>query len=176
MTTALPTTPMSDLPDVRHLRLVDDIPQDTAPGSPPLVGYLVLVPEGTDPAELFARAGVQPVATPVRRTADDDIRIDPARHVAEVDGQELDLTYLEFELLAHLVRHPQHVHTRERLMAEIWGYDHVGDGRTVDVHVARLRRKLGKAHRDRIVTVRSVGYKYVPGRQVGSDAALRGRP
>jgi len=173
MTTALPTTALSD---VRHLRLVDEIPQDTAPGSPPLVGYLVLVPEGTDPAELFARAGVHPVAPPVRRTENDDVRIDPARHVAEVDGRELDLTYLEFELLAHLVRRPHHVHSRERLMAEIWGYDHVGDGRTVDVHIARLRRKLGKAHRDRIVTVRSVGYKYVPGRETSPNAALCDRP
>ncbi|MFE6337155.1 winged helix-turn-helix domain-containing protein [Streptomyces sp. NPDC057806] len=170
MTTALPSTPLSD---VRHLRLVDDIPQDTAPGSPPLVGYFVLVPEGTDPAELFARAGVQPVAPPVRQPAGDDVQVDPERHVAAVEGRELDLTYLEFELLAHLVRHPRHVHTRERLMAEIWGYDHVGDGRTVDVHIARLRRKLGKAYRDRIVTVRSVGYKYVPGRQAsGSEPAL----
>ncbi|MGV9457028.1 winged helix-turn-helix domain-containing protein [Streptomyces sp. NPDC003635] len=174
MTTALPTpTPLSD---VRHLRLVDDLPQDAAgaPGSPALVGYLVMVPEGTDPAELFARAGVRPVAA--RRPEGEAVHIDAARHVAVVDGQELDLTYLEFELLAHLVRHPQHVHTRERLMAEIWGYDHVGDGRTVDVHIARLRRKLGAAHRDRIVTVRSVGYKYVPGRRVTPDTALRGRP
>ncbi|WAZ19397.1 winged helix-turn-helix domain-containing protein [Streptomyces cinnabarinus] len=163
MTTALPTTALSD---VRHLRLVDDLPQDAAgdPGSPPLVGYLVLVPEGTDPTELFGRAGVRPAAPPVRQPDGAAVRIDPARHVAEVDGVELDLTYLEFALLAHLVRHPHHVHSRERLMAEIWGYDHVGDGRTVDVHIARLRRKLGKAHRDRIVTVRSVGYKYVPGR------------
>ncbi|MEV5442215.1 winged helix-turn-helix domain-containing protein [Streptomyces sp. NPDC052644] len=93
---------------------------------------------------------------------DDAVRVDPDRHTAHVDGRELDLTYLEFSLLAHLVAHPRTVHTREALMARIWGYDHIGDGRTVDVHVARLRRKLGTAHRNRIVTVRRVGYKYLP--------------
>ncbi len=74
----------------------------------------------------------------------------------------LDLTYLEFELLAHLVAHPHRVHTRDQLVTTVWGYGHVGDGRTVDVHVARLRRKLGAAHRGAIQTVRRVGYKYAP--------------
>lgn len=61
-------------------------------------------------------------------------------------------------------------------MAGIWGYDHIGDGRTVDVHIARLRRKLGTAHRHRIVTVRRVGYKYVPDQQEGPNAAPGRRP
>ena len=177
MTTALPApaTPSgSPLPDIRHLRLVGDIPQDgdERDGSTPLVGYLVLVPKGTDPAQLFAkdvsRPEIPPVAytdsPPLQQTGSDAVRIDPVRHVAEVDGRELDLTYLEFGLLAHLVRHPHQVHSREQLMAGIWGYDHIGDGRTVDVHIARLRRKLG-THRHRIATVRRVGYKYVPDRQ-----------
>ncbi len=68
------------------------------------------------------------------------------------------------------------MHSRDRLVAAVWGYDHVGDGRTVDVHIARLRRKLGQAHRHRIVTVRRVGYKYVPDQQESRDAALCGRP
>jgi DNA-binding response OmpR family regulator len=96
---------------------------------------------------------------------DEAVRVDPDRRIAEVDGAELDLTYLEFGLLAHLVAHPHTVHSRESLVSGVWGYGHVGDGRTVDVHVARLRRKLGPAHRDRIVTVRRVGYKYVPARR-----------
>lgn len=79
-----------------------------------------------------------------------------------MDGRTLDLTYLEFELLAHLVAHPQRVHTRDQLVTTVWGYGHVGDGRTVDVHVARLRRKLGADHRRTIQTVRRVGYKYAP--------------
>lgn len=91
------------------------------------------------------------------------MHVDTDRHTAEVGGRELDLTYLEYELLAHFVAHPHRVHSRAHLVRTLWGHDHVGDGRTVDVHVARLRRKLGADHRRRIVTVRRVGYKYVPG-------------
>ncbi|MGP4086179.1 winged helix-turn-helix domain-containing protein [Streptomyces sp. KR55] len=189
MTTALPAqaTPHDPpLPDMRRLRLVGDTAQSGAEGhtSAPLVGYLVLVPEGTDPAELFVKDRPRPEIRPVvstesahaRQAGDDVVRIDPARHVAEVDGRELDLTYLEFELLAHLVLHSHQVHSRDRLVAAVWGYDHIGDGRTVDVHIARLRRKLGTAHRHRIVTVRRVGYKYVPDQQESPSAALCGRP
>ncbi|MFJ4667178.1 winged helix-turn-helix domain-containing protein [Kitasatospora purpeofusca] len=104
-----------------------------------------------------AAAGARPVR-PVGR----GITVDTERRNAYVDGQLLDLTYLEFELLAHLTEHPQRVHTRDHLVSAVWGYGHVGDGRTVDVHVARLRRKLGAAYRDSIVTVRRVGYKYTP--------------
>ncbi|MFB7471870.1 winged helix-turn-helix domain-containing protein [Kitasatospora sp. NPDC056184] len=101
---------------------------------------------------------------PVRpvRPAGRGITVDVERRNAYVDGRLLDLTYLEFELLAHLTEHPQRVHTRDHLVSAVWGYGHVGDGRTVDVHVARLRRKLGVAYRDSIVTVRRVGYKYTP--------------
>lgn len=90
------------------------------------------------------------------------LRIDRETWTAHLDGDQLDLTYLEFELLAHLVAHPHRVHTRDQLVGTVWGYGHVGDGRTVDVHIARLRRKLGPQHRGSIVTVRRVGYKYVP--------------
>ncbi|MFE9627079.1 winged helix-turn-helix domain-containing protein [Streptomyces sp. NPDC006527] len=130
------------------------------PGRPPMVGYLVLVPADQQP--LFP-----PVAVADRPdTGDGDgdplVRIDSVRRTAAVDGRELDLTYLEFELLAHLVAHPNRVHTRDQLVTTVWGYGHVGDGRTVDVHIARLRRKLGAEHREVIRTVRRVGYKYVP--------------
>lgn len=90
------------------------------------------------------------------------VRIDATRRTASVGGVALDLTYLEFELLAHLVAHPHRVHTRDQLVTTVWGYGHVGDGRTVDVHVARLRRKLGAEYRRSIQTVRRVGYKYTP--------------
>ncbi|MFC9680179.1 winged helix-turn-helix domain-containing protein [Streptomyces sp. NPDC056948] len=191
MTTALPAQAIpsdSPLPDLRRLRLVGDTAQegDGRNGSAPLVGYLVLVPEGTDPAQLFAedvtRPEIRPVAytdsPPPHRTGagGSGVRIDPARRVAELDGRQLDLTYLEFGLLAHLVRHPHQVHSREQLMAGIWGYDHIGDGRTVDVHIARLRRKLGAAHRHQVVTVRRVGYKYVPDQQERTTTAACRRP
>jgi hypothetical protein len=140
-------------------------PQHTLPvlpGRPPMVGYLVLVPADRQPP-------FPPVAAPERPAADEagtaghpPVRIDTAQRTAEVDGRRLDLTYLEFELLAHLVAHPNRVHTRDQLVTTVWGYGHVGDGRTVDVHIARLRRKLGAQHRQSIQTVRRVGYKYTP--------------
>ncbi|BDM67793.1 transcriptional regulator [Streptomyces nigrescens] len=129
------------------------------PGQPPMVGYLVLVPADQ------ATAATAPPAVPSEApapTGDETVRIDPEQRTAQVLGRPLDLTYLEFELLAHLVAHPHRVHTRDQLVTTVWGYGHVGDGRTVDVHVARLRRKLGVEHRSSIVTVRRVGYKYVP--------------
>ncbi|WNM34657.1 winged helix-turn-helix domain-containing protein [Streptomyces sp. Li-HN-5-11] len=135
------------------------------PGRPPMVGYLVLVPADQQPPFL-------PVAVPDHAEAghagdtaegrDPLVRIDTAQRTAKVGGRELDLTYLEFELLAHLVAHPNRVHTRDQLVTTVWGYGHVGDGRTVDVHIARLRRKLGAQYRTSIRTVRRVGYKYAP--------------
>ncbi|MFJ8665705.1 winged helix-turn-helix domain-containing protein [Streptomyces sp. NPDC093600] len=124
------------------------------PGRPPMVGYLVLVPADQHAPAAAPAATAEPQEGPVS--------IDSARRIAAVDGRALDLTYLEFELLAHLVAHPHRVHTRDQLVTTVWGYGHVGDGRTVDVHVARLRRKLGAEHRRTIRTVRRVGYTYTP--------------
>jgi len=139
-------------------------PQHTLPslpGRPPMVGYLVLVPADQQPA--FAAAAAQyAVPEPPPQTAAGPVTIDPVQRSASVNGRVLDLTYLEFELLAHLVAHPHRVHTRDQLVTTVWGYGHVGDGRTVDVHIARLRRKLGTEHRRSIQTVRRVGYKYTP--------------
>ncbi|MFD7858430.1 winged helix-turn-helix domain-containing protein [Streptomyces microflavus] len=156
-------------------------PQHTLPalpGQPPMIGYLVLVPADQQPALAGAvaasqhrqqpdRQGRTPfsqhlVEEPVEAASPGPVWIDSTRRTASVDGVALDLTYLEFELLAHLVAHPHRVHTRDQLVTTVWGYGHVGDGRTVDVHVARLRRKLGAEHRRSIQTVRRVGYKYTP--------------
>ncbi|MBB0245219.1 winged helix family transcriptional regulator, partial [Streptomyces alkaliphilus] len=95
----------------------------------------------------------------------DGLVLDPGARSVTLDAEPLDLTYLEFELLAHLLIHPRRVWTRAQLLATVWGWGPtplVGDRRTVDVHVARLRRKLGARHRERIVTVHRVGYKYDP--------------
>lgn len=127
------------------------------PGRPPMIGYLVLVPADQQPPVL-----PEPVGKEGTFGADPLVRIDTVQRTAEVDGIELDLTYLEFELLAHLVAHPHRVHTRDQLVTTVWGYGHVGDGRTVDVHIARLRRKLGAENRQAIQTIRRVGYKYSP--------------
>ncbi|MFG2358521.1 winged helix-turn-helix domain-containing protein [Streptomyces sp. NPDC048521] len=139
----------------------------TLPGQPPMVGYLVLVPADQRPPFLPVAVPEQPHLAEAAQAEPEAgteplVRIDPVRRTAGVDGRELDLTYLEFELLAHLVAHPHRVHTRDQLVTTVWGYGHVGDGRTVDVHIARLRRKLGAQHRQAIQTVRRVGYKYAP--------------
>ncbi|MFI7008187.1 winged helix-turn-helix domain-containing protein [Streptomyces sp. NPDC050145] len=130
------------------------------PGRPPMIGYLVLVP--ADQQTLLTAPPAEQPAPPTAASGDTLITIDGGERTAAVDGRPLDLTYLEFELLAHLVAHPHRVHTRDQLVTTVWGYGHVGDGRTVDVHVARLRRKLGAEHRRTIQTVRRVGYKYAP--------------
>ncbi len=74
----------------------------------------------------------------------------------------LDLTFKEFELLKFLAQHPGRVFTRAQLLQEVWGYDYFGGTRTVDVHVRRLRAKLGPEHEALIGTVRNVGYRFVP--------------
>ncbi|MGW4205783.1 winged helix-turn-helix domain-containing protein [Streptomyces sp. NPDC004726] len=116
-------------------------------------------PGGTGPGET-GPGGTGPGETGPGGTG--PVWIDAPERIASVNGRALDLTYLEFELLAHLVARPHRVHTRDQLVTTVWGYGHVGDGRTVDVHVARLRRKLGAEHRHTIQTVRRVGYKYAP--------------
>jgi hypothetical protein len=137
-------------------------------GGTPMVGYLVLVPAEADPAGAAPATPAAPYTAPEPAdSAQSPVRIDAERRTALVDGRQLDLTYLEFELLAHLVAHPHRVHSRDQLVTTVWGYGHVGDGRTVDVHIARLRRKLGAEHRGSIVTVRRVGYKYAPAATAG---------
>jgi DNA-binding response OmpR family regulator len=76
-----------------------------------------------------------------------------------IDGRPLDLTYKEFELLKFLAQHPGRVFTRGALLREVWGYDFYGGTRTVDVHIRRLRAKLGPEHEHLIETVRGVGYR-----------------
>ncbi|HEY5246100.1 MAG TPA: response regulator transcription factor [Acidimicrobiales bacterium] len=79
---------------------------------------------------------------------------------AAVAGRVLDLTYMEYELLRFLAAHPGKVFTRETLLNRVWGYEYYGGARTVDVHVRRLRAKLGEEHAHLIQTVRSVGYRF----------------
>jgi DNA-binding response OmpR family regulator len=79
---------------------------------------------------------------------------------AAVAGRVLDLTYMEYELLRFLAAHPGKVFTRETLLSRVWGYEYYGGARTVDVHIRRLRAKLGEEHAHLIQTVRSVGYRF----------------
>ncbi len=93
--------------------------------------------------------------------------IDEATYSVRLRGRLLDLTYKEFELLKYLAQHPGRVFTRSQLLQEVWGYDYFGGTRTVDVHVRRLRAKLGIEHELLIGTVRNVGYRFVP--EVAAD-------
>jgi two-component system alkaline phosphatase synthesis response regulator PhoP len=88
------------------------------------------------------------------------LTIDLATYQASVAGRRLDLTYMEYELLRFLAAHPHRVFTRQALLSRVWGYEYYGGARTVDVHVRRLRAKLGEEHAHLIQTVRSVGYSF----------------
>ncbi len=87
------------------------------------------------------------------------ISLNVETYQAALEGKVMDLTYMEYELLRHLTSHPGKVFSREALLNQVWGYDYYGGARTVDVHVRRLRAKLGEEHSHLIQTVRSVGYK-----------------
>jgi DNA-binding response OmpR family regulator len=117
------------------------------------------------PSELEARlrlltcGGAAQAAT--QRIAVGELTINEATYTARLRGRALDLTYKEFELLKYLAVHAGRVFSREQLLREVWGYDFFGGTRTVDVHVRRLRAKLGAEQEQLIGTVRGVGYKLV---------------
>jgi DNA-binding response OmpR family regulator len=88
-----------------------------------------------------------------------DLTIDPETYQVRLRARPLDLTYKEFQLLLYLAQRPGRVFSRQQLLQEVWGYDFFGGTRTVDVHVRRLRAKLGAEHEGMIGTIRNVGYK-----------------
>ncbi|HEX2770908.1 MAG TPA: response regulator transcription factor [Micromonosporaceae bacterium] len=122
---------------------------------------------GAGPAEVEARLRlatgrrVPPSGTGDGLVRAAELTIDPDTYAARLKGRPLDLTYKEFELLKFLAQHPGRVFTRDQLLREVWGYDYFGGTRTVDVHVRRLRAKLGSEYESMIGTVRQVGYKFV---------------
>lgn len=91
-----------------------------------------------------------------------DLTINPENYQVYVRGRPLDLTYKEFELLKFLAQRPGRVCDRDLLLRDVWGYDYYGGTRTVDVHIRRLRAKLGAEHEALIETIRNVGYRLVP--------------
>ena len=129
-----------------------------------------VVVEGAGPAEVEARLRLAMTRTAEADAEDDerivagDLTIDESSYSARLGTRLLDLTYKEFELLKHLAQHPGRVFTRAQLLQEVWGYDYYGGTRTVDVHVRRLRAKLGSEHEQLIGTIRNVGYRFVPDR------------
>ncbi|MGI8882398.1 MAG: winged helix-turn-helix domain-containing protein [Jatrophihabitans sp.] len=131
---------------------VDDVVLDTA-GPAELDARLRLaIARSTVAAEQDAEPDVIRVG---------DLVIDETTYTAKLRAGTLDLTYKEFELLKFLAQQPGRVFTRARLLQDVWGYDYFGGTRTVDVHVRRLRAKLGTEHEALIGTVRNVGYKFV---------------
>jgi len=117
-----------------------------------------------DTAELRVRLGRLSAAEP----SDDqdpvlhfrDLELNTATYQATVGGATRDLTFMEYELLRFFVEHPSRVWSREQILAKVWDYDYFGGSRTVDVHVRRLRAKLGEERASWITTVRSVGYRF----------------
>lgn len=89
-----------------------------------------------------------------------DLELNPLNYQATLAGEPLDMTFMEYELLRFLVENPVRVWSREQLLSKVWGYDYYGGARTVDVHVRRLRAKLGEERSSWITTVRSVGYRF----------------
>jgi DNA-binding response OmpR family regulator len=122
-----------------------------------------VVLETAGPAEVDARIRLSSGRAAKNQTGSkiqaSGVVIDEASYSAKVRGKPLDLTFKEFELLRFFATHPSRVFTREQLLSEVWGYDYFGGTRTVDVHVRRLRAKLGDLE-SLIGTVRNVGYRF----------------
>lgn len=124
-------------------------------------GVSDIVLDTAGPAEFDARLRLLTATNEANTTLTTGaLQIDDSGYSATLAGQPLDLTFTEFELLKFLAHHPGRVFSREQLLADVWGYDYYGGTRTVDVHVRRLRAKLGPEHESLIVTVRNVGYRF----------------
>jgi DNA-binding response OmpR family regulator len=139
--------------------LVDDVLLDTA--GPAEVDARLRLALGRRTSAVEGEPGVVKVG---------DLTIDEATYTAKLKANALDLTYKEFELLKFLAQRPGRVFTRSHLLQEVWGYDYFGGTRTVDVHVRRLRAKLGAEYEALIGTVRNVGYKFVKPAEPGLRA------
>jgi DNA-binding response OmpR family regulator len=124
--------------------------------------------ESASPAEIDARirlaisrVQIDQTATAYGEIKAGELVIDETTYSAKLRGKTLDLTFKEFELLKFLAQHPGRVFSRDHLLQEVWGFDYFGGTRTVDVHVRRLRAKLGPENENLIGTIRNVGYRFV---------------
>ncbi|MGO1538047.1 MAG: winged helix-turn-helix transcriptional regulator [Leucobacter sp.] len=150
------------------------LPEIALAGLTPDWGVTDLILPTASPAEIEVRLRLLAARTPTLSGAEPTalqvagVVVDEANFTARVHERVLDLTYKEFELLHYLIANPGRVFTREQLLSEVWGTDYFGGTRTVDVHVRRLRAKLGD-HESLISTVRGVGYGFARGRSEGED-------
>jgi len=149
------------------------IPEAGLAGLQPDWGASDFVLPGAGPAEIEARVRLlaqRPEAgEPDAAVRVGELVVDPVSYQVRLRGRRLDLTYKEFELLRFLASRPGRVCTRAQLLQEVWGYDFFGGTRTVDVHVRRLRAKLGAEYESMIATVRGVGYKLLPAEQARAE-------
>lgn len=158
---------------MRRLRHLEAINEDVGlptlvvadPSSLPLIerakGVTDFVLEPLDPVELGVRLRrqIQTVeADEILRFK--DLELNPLTYQASLDNRPIDLTYMEYELLRFLVENQGRVWSRQQLLSKVWGYDYYGGARTVDVHIRRVRAKLGEERASWITTVRSVGYRF----------------
>jgi DNA-binding response OmpR family regulator len=143
-------------------------------------GITDVILDTAGPAELDARVriviGKDAIASLEKNPSLKEIRsgevvIDEDSYTAKIKGRSLDLTFKEFELLKYLAQHPGRVFSRSQLLQEIWGYDYFGGTRTVDVHIRRLRSKLGPEFESIIDTVRNVGYRFAITNAVAETAS-----
>jgi DNA-binding response OmpR family regulator len=149
------------------------IPEAGLAGLQPDWGASDFVLPGAGPAEVEARVRLlaqrPETAEPDAAIRVGELVVDPVSYQVRLRGRPLDLTYKEFELLRFLASRPGRVSTRAQLLQEVWGYDFFGGTRTVDVHVRRLRAKLGPEYESMIATVRGVGYKLLPAEQARAE-------
>ena len=128
------------------------------------VGFADFVLSPVDRTELRVRLGRLHSSSPAMVDEDivrfRDLELHTATYQATVGGDPRDLTFMEYELLRFLVENPGRVWSRDQILSRVWGYDYFGGSRTVDVHVRRLRAKLGEERSSWITTVRSVGYRF----------------
>ena len=145
--------------------LIDGSELERLSGSEHLIDEFLTVPYST--SELAARLTLL-----THRSVNDDedvirhgaLVLDPVSYQVSLDGRVLDLTYMEYELVKLLIGHPGRVYKREEILSQVWGYDYFGGMRTVDVHVRRVRAKLGQDHAWLLETVRGVGYRLAQAR------------
>jgi DNA-binding response OmpR family regulator len=155
------------------------IPEAGLAGLQPDWGASDFVLPDAGPAEVEARVRLLAKRRQAQaRDSDAAVRVgelvvDPISYQVRLKGRPLDLTYKEFELLRFLAARPGRVCTRGQLLQEVWGYDFFGGTRTVDVHVRRLRAKIGPEHESMIATIRGVGYKLVPAEQARAERETR---
>jgi DNA-binding response OmpR family regulator len=186
--TALITAPVADVilvdgrTDLPAVRSLCKLMETTGNASPVILittegglaavnnewGLTDVLLESASPAEIDARirlaisrVQIDQTATAYGEIKAGELVIDETTYSAKLRGKTLDLTFKEFELLKFLAQHPGRVFSRDHLLQEVWGFDYFGGTRTVDVHVRRLRAKLGPENENLIGTIRNVGYRFV---------------